>query len=381
MQAGSNGHAQPLRDLATMLVSRPDEAMLALGASGERLVAGFRAALAALLLTMPLASALSGASLGRVSLLFAAALLLNVAAQVLLAFARQPRRHRSLPFASSIFDVTAVTLVLLALGQGDWPAALNNVVAWCGYLLAIVLTALRNDGRVTLATGLLAIVQYGMLVATALAFSGSPEDLLSADHGAVQGTGQALRLAVLAVFTLATATVVLQMRRVVALSASDGLTGLPNRNWLVHQAPRWLDGAARGESATLALVDLDGFRRVNEEAGQAGGDRALREVAALFAAQLGPGEHLVRLGGEEFVLLLRKPMGTAWEHLEALRRTLADRGFIPERGGERMPLTFSSGLASCPRDGGNLSGLLRRADQRLQQAKASGRNRVVARDH
>ena len=97
---------------------------------------------------------------------------------------------------------------------------------------------------------------------------------------------------------------------------------------------------ASGDSATLALVDLDGFRRVNEEAGQPGGDRALREVAALFAAQLGPGEHLVRLGGEEFVLLLRKPMGTAWEHMEALRRTLAGRGFIAERGGERLPLTF-----------------------------------------
>ena len=171
------------------------------------------------------------------------------------------------------------------------------------------------------------------------------------------------------------------MLRLVELSSTDGLTGLPNRNWLMYQAPRWLDGVASGDSATLALVDLDGFRRINEEAGQPGGDRALREVAALFAAQLGPGEHLVRLGGEEFVLLLRKPMGTAWEHLESLRRTLAERGFIPERGGARMPLTFSAGLADCPRDGGHLSGLLRRADARLQHAKATGRNRVVARDH
>ena len=381
MQAGSIGSAQPLRDLAGMLVTRPDEAMLALGAVGERQVAGLRALLAALLLSMPLASALSGAPLRRVLLLFAAALLLNTAAQALLAFSRRSRRHPWLPFASSSWDVTATTLVLVALGLGDWPAALNNVVAFCGYLLAIVLTALRNDGRVTLATGVLAIAQYGLLSMAALSLAGSPEELLSADHGAVQTGGQALRLAVLAVFTIATATLVLQMRRLVELSATDGLTGLPNRNWLVHQAPRWLDGVARGDSATLALVDLDGFRRVNEEAGQPGGDRALREVAALFAAQLGPGEHLVRLGGEEFVLLLRKPMGTAWEHVEALRRTLAGRGFIAERGGERLPLTFSSGLASCPRDGGNLSGLLRRADQRLQQAKASGRNRVVARDH
>ena len=193
MQAGSIGSAQPLRDLAGMLVSRPDEAMLALGAGGERQVAGLRALLAALLLSMPLASALSGAPLRRVLLLFAAALLLNTAAQALLAFSRRSRRHPWLPFASSSWDVTATTLVLVALGLGDWPAALNNVVAFCGYLLAIVLTALRNDGRVTLATGVLAIAQYGLLSMAALSLAGSPEELLSADHGAVQTGGQALR--------------------------------------------------------------------------------------------------------------------------------------------------------------------------------------------
>lgn len=381
MHAGPFGEPQPLRGLMATLLSRPDEAMLTLGATGERLVAGLRALLAALLLVLPLASAMDGAPLRRVLLLFAVVLLLNTAAQLLLALSRQPRRHRWLPFASSAWDVTATTLVLVALGLGEWPAALNNVVAWCGYLLAIVLAALRSDGRVMLATGLLAIVQYAALAAIAISIADSPEDLLSADHGAVDAGGQALRLVVLAVFTIATATLVQLVSRVVALSATDSLTGLPNRNWLLHQAPRWLDGVGPGDSATLALVDLDGFRRINEEAGLPGGDRALREVAATFSAQLGPGEHLVRLGGEEFVLLLRKPMGTAWEHLEALRRTLAERGFIPERGGDRMPLTFSAGLASCPSDGGNLSGLLRRADLRLQQAKTSGRNRVVARDH
>lgn len=381
MQAGPSGEAQPLRGLAATLLSRPDEAMLALGATGERLVAGLRALLAALLLAMPLATALGGTPLRRVLLLFAVVLLLNTAAQLLLAFSRQPRRHRWLPFASSAWDVTATTLVLVALGYGEWPAALNNSVAWCGYLLAIVLAAMRNDGRVVLATGVLALAQYATLAILAIAGAASPEDLLSADHGAVRPSGQALRLVVLGVFTIATAALVQRMLRLVELSATDGLTGLPNRNWLLHQAPRWLDGVASGDSATLALVDLDGFRRINEEAGNPGGDRALREVAALFAAQLGPGEHLVRLAGEEFVLLLRKPMGTAWEHVETLRRTLAERGFIPERGGERMPLTFTAGLASCPSDGGSLSGLLRRADLRLKQGKTAGHNRVVARDH
>lgn len=381
MQAGQTGEVRPLRGFATMLLSRPDEVMLALGADGERLVARLRAILAALLLLAPVAGALGGVPIRRVLLVLLVVLALNLFAQLWLALAKRPRQYRWLPFASSTWDVTATTLVLLALGVGEWPAALNNVVAWCGYPLAIVLAGLRSDGRVALATGLLAMLQYALLVAVAMAGADSPEQLVSADHGAVSGVDQAQRLLVLALFTAVTATIVHRMLRLVELSGTDGLTGLPNRNWLVHQVPRWLDGVEDGASATLALVDLDHFRHVNEEAGHASGDKALREVATLLAESLEHGEHLVRLGGEEFVMLLRKPLGTAWEHVDALRRELATRGFVGERGGDRIPLTFSAGLASCPHDAGNLSGLLRRADLRLQSAKSEGRNRVVARGH
>lgn len=381
MQAGDIGEVRPLRGFAATLLSRPDEVMLALGASGELLVARLRAFLAAVLLLAPVVGVLGGAPIRRVLLVLAAVLALNLFAQLWLALARRPRQYPWLPFASSAWDVTATTLVLLALGIGEWPAALNNVVAWCGYPLAIVLAGLRSDGRVTVATGVLAVVQYALLVAFAIVAAESPEQLLSADHGAVSVVDQVQRLVVLALFTVVTATIVQRMLRLVELSGTDGLTGLPNRNWLVHQVPRWLDGVEDGASATLALVDLDRFRHVNEEAGHPAGDKALREVAHLLAESLEHGEHLVRLGGEEFVLLLRKPLGTAWEHVDALRRDLAARGFIAERGGDRLPLTFSAGLASCPHDAGNLSGLLRRADLRLQTAKAEGRNRVVARGH
>ena len=380
MQARQTGDLRPLRGVAASLLSRPDEVMLALGASGERLVARLRALLAALLLLMPVAGALAGDPLDRVLLVLATVLVLNLSAQLWLALARRPRQHPWLPFASSAWDVTATTLVLVALGLGEWPSALNNTVAWCGYPLAIVLAGLRSDGRVAIATGALAIVQYALLVALAFALAASPEHLLSADHGAVRGGAQAQRLLVLVLFTVVTATIVQRMLRLVEATGTDGLTGLPNRNWLVHQVPRWLDAIEPGASATLALLDLDHFRRVNEEAGHPAGDRALRDVAALLGEHLGHGEHLVRLGGEEFVLLLRRPMGTAWEHVDALRRALVARGFVAERGGEPLPMSFSAGLATCPHDAGNLPGLLRRADLRLKQAKAEGRNRVVARD-
>ena len=380
MQPGQEEEGRPLRGFAATLLSRPDEVMLAQGASGERLVARLRALIAALLLLMPLASALAGDPLRHVAAVLAVVLVLNLFAQFWLLLARQPRRYPWLPFASSAWDVTATTLVLLALGVGDWPAALNNTVAWCGYPLAIVLASLRSDARVAIATGLLAVLQYAALAGSVILAADSPEQLLSAEHGAIGVVGQGQRLLVLGLFTLVTATVVQRMLQLVELSGTDGLTGLPNRNWLVHQVPRWLDGIDPGGSATLALLDLDHFRHVNEEAGHAAGDRALREVAASLAGSLGRDEHLVRLGGEEFVLLLRKPLGTAWEHVDALRRALEARGFVAERGGDRLPLTLSGGLASCPHDAGNLSGLLRRADLRLLRAKAEGGNRVVARD-
>ena len=93
-----------------------------------------------------------------------------------------------------------------------------------------------------------------------------------------------------------------------------------------------------------------------------------------------PGENLVRIGGQEFVLLMRKPIGSAWERVDHLRRQLLQRPFELERGGEPFRLSLSAGIATYPQEGVDLSRLLRRADQRLQEAKREGRNRVVARD-
>ena len=91
-------------------------------------------------------------------------------------------------------------------------------------------------------------------------------------------------------------------------------------------------------------------------------------------------EHLARIGGQEFVVLLASPIGSAWERLDRMRRSLAERPFLGGRGSDPQRLTFSAGLASWPQDGAATSQLLRSADRRLQQAKQAGRNRVVARD-
>ncbi|CAA9327601.1 MAG: hypothetical protein AVDCRST_MAG71-1598 [uncultured Lysobacter sp.] len=370
----------PISEAIDSLFSRPDEVMQEVGASGELLIARLRAAIAALLLLLPLVNVLGGGTLRETLIGLAGAVLINLFAQVWLPLARRARRFRWLPFATSAFDVTATSLLLVVLASDEIAAGLNSMVVWCGYLLAIVLTALRGDGRTTLLAGALAVLQYGALVIGALLLA-PPEQLISSDYGLVTWASQLQRLLLIGVVTLVTAVLVYRMQRLVEMSGVDGLTRLPNRTWLLHRMPRLFDAAREdSNSLTLALINLDHFKRINDDAGHHVGDRALRHVVTVLRESAGPGEWLVRLGGEEFVLVMLKPIGTAWERVDALRRILASRPFEAERGADATRVTFSAGLAAYPQEGADLSGLLGRADQRLQQAKREGRNRVIARD-
>jgi len=373
--------SRSFQEIVAALLSRPDEIMLGVGASGELQVARLRVVIAAALLLVPLANALTGASIDETLTTLGAAVLMNAFALVWLALSRRPRRYRWLSLATSAFDVTAVSLVLLVLTLDELPAGLNSLIAWSGYLLAIVLTSLRSDGRITVATGALALLQYGLLVLFAMTFASSPEQLISSDYGAVNADTQVQRMLLLAIATVVAAMLVYRMQSLVEMSGTDGLTRLPNRSWLLHRMPRLLDAArVDGGSLTLALIDLDHFKHINDEIGHRAGDRALRHVVAMLQQHAEPGEWLVRLGGEEFVMVLRRPIGTAWERVEMIRRLVAERPFEPERNSDPIPLTFSAGLASFPLEGADLSHLLRRANDRLQQAKREGRNRVIARD-
>ena len=367
------------RVLATLL-GRPDEVMLELGAGGELLVAKVRALLSLLVLALPLLVGLLGpANTNEVLVGLGAAVFVNVMAQIWLALARDPRRRGWLPYATGTYDITTTSGVLVLLALGDPAAGLNSMIVWCFYLLAIALTAVRNDGRLTLYVGSLAIVQYAVLIGVVLALA--PRPLLSIDYGTVTLAAQVERLVLLLIMTLLTCTIVYRMQRLIELSGRDGLTGLPNRAWLLQRLPRMFESARRdGCSLTLALVDLDHFKRVYEEIGHLGGDRAIRHVAGHLGAMLGEDEHLARIGGQEFVLVLRCPIGSAWERIDHTRRTLAERPFHSERGIDPIALSFCAGLAAFPLDGGDASALLGSADRRLQEAKRAGRNRVIARD-
>ena len=368
----------PLKRVLATLFGRPDEVMLELGAGGELLVAKVRALLSLLVLVLPLAAALGGAATNRTLVGLGAAVLVNVMAQVWLALARNPRRHHWLPYATGAWDITAITGVLAMRSLHEPAAALDSWVVWCFYLFAIALTALRSDGRLTAFVGGLALVQYALFAWIVLALTASMTP-------AIDGNGPSLvaqcgRLLLLAMMTLLTSTIVYRMQRLIELSGRDGLTGVPNRAWLLQRLPRMFEAARRdGRTVTIGLVDVDHFRRVYEEIGHIGGDRAIRHIAEHLRGMLEEDEHLARIGGQEFVLVLLCPVGSAWERIDRSRRSLAAQPFHVERA-EPVTLAFSAGLAAFPQDGASASALLGSADRRLQEAKRTGRNRVIARD-
>ena len=372
------------RDLLRTLLSRPDEVMLDLGAGGELLVARIRALLSALSLLLAPVALIGNQGAGKLTELMiglGATVFINICAQIWLALARNRRRHSWLPYATTTYDVTATTLVLALLQLSDPVAPFNSIIVWVFYLISISMTALRNDGRLTLYAGGMAMLQYSLLVGVLLAQAESPEQLVSVDYGSVSVGAQIERVVLMLLMTVLTATVVYRMQRLIESSGSDGLTGLPNRSWLVQRMPRILEAAREdNQSLTVALLDLDRFKRINDQYGHLTGDRAIRHVVGSMREILRDRERLVRIGGQEFVLLLYCPIGNAWERLDRLRQLMAERPFVPERGSDPLPITFSGGLSTYPSDGNNVSTLLRSADRRLQVAKHEGSNRVVARD-
>jgi diguanylate cyclase (GGDEF)-like protein len=370
-----------LREFWQQLRAPPDALMLELGAGGELLVAKLRAALSLALLLLPLVNIVTGEYMPTEGIAGMFGVILAVAAsQVLLMLARQQRRFRWLPWVTTSYDVSLTTFVLVLLAPSSLAASLNSMVVWAFYLVAVCMTALRNDGRLTLYAGALAMLQYAALAAAVFALAQTPEQLASVDYGTARLSNVLQRVLLIAIVTAIVAAVVYRMQRLVELSGTDGLTGLPNRTLLVHHFPALLDGAREhGGSLALGLINLDYFRRINDEAGHATGDRALRHAVGVLREGLEAGDLLVRLGGEEFVLLMPLPTGRAWERLEALRRDLATRPFVADAGADPLRITFSAGLACWPQDGADLSQMMRRADLRLSRAKQEGRNRVVVR--
>lgn len=161
----------------------------------------------------------------------------------------------------------------------------------------------------------------------------------------------------------------LQVRRLARLAQIDPLTGLLNRRALDAAIPD-RSGAA---SLSVALIDIDHFKSINDQHGHAAGDDALRALARELTAAIRTDDHLLRLGGEEFLLVLPN---ASLEDVRLVAEELRKRvRQLVRVAGE--PLTISIGVTARV-EGEARDLLLARADAALYRAKALGRDRVVA---
>jgi diguanylate cyclase (GGDEF)-like protein/PAS domain S-box-containing protein len=159
------------------------------------------------------------------------------------------------------------------------------------------------------------------------------------------------------------------------LAYHDPLTGLPNRRLLDDRLKQALYAAQRRERRlALILIDLDGFKRVNDSLGHRAGDAVLREVAERLAGCVRKADTLARQGGDEFAVVLSDVQSEADCHVVAdkILRALKE-DFRVE--GQSFSIGASMGISLFPADGGDGDALLRNADAAMYRAKQLGRNR------
>jgi len=158
----------------------------------------------------------------------------------------------------------------------------------------------------------------------------------------------------------------------------DGLTGVCNHRHFRTLLARETERARQlSQSLALVMVDVDHFKRVNDDHGHPVGDAVLRHVAGLLARRVRRSDVVSRYGGEEFAILLPGSDAAAAARLaEELRAGLASGSGHDGDSPSPVPVTASFGVASIPADAATETELVEAADRALYRAKRSGRNRV-----
>lgn len=184
-----------------------------------------------------------------------------------------------------------------------------------------------------------------------------------------------LALRLHAVHEMAARTAV-ERDRALSLAATDALTGLPNRRGLEEALARALaKGVGEEQRCAIFLIDLDGFKAVNDLHGHDAGDELLIAVGRRLREQLRAGDVVARLGGDEFVVLAPGlPSAAQAEQLGASLLRAFERDF--EVQDQSLPLGATIGYAFAPHDGHDAATLLQRADAAMYAGKRSGKQRL-----
>ncbi|MGQ9779947.1 MAG: GGDEF domain-containing protein [Bacillota bacterium] len=159
------------------------------------------------------------------------------------------------------------------------------------------------------------------------------------------------------------------------MATHDALTGLANRHFFQEKLKEEMTTADESRPLAAVIMDLDHFKRINDEYGHEAGDEVLRFAARLLAEEIGEGATVARYGGEEFVFLLPgRASAEAVAIAETVRQRLKETPCRWE--GQEIRITASFGVAVYPEQAHDRRSLLRLADRALYEAKRE-RDKVV----
>jgi diguanylate cyclase (GGDEF)-like protein len=283
----------------------------------------------------------------------------------------------TLPHAMVSTLITVAGYVLIGPQRG-------NVVLLMGQTIALSMFRLQPRETMFLGgwtVGWLSLAQIGLVLGGAPGFAGAR----ALGHFIVCSAGL-LALAVVCMWISAIRVRIVRqaqelratLARAQELATTDMLTGLLNRRSMVEQLESALLRAERsGRPLSVALIDIDHFKRVNDVHGHRCGDEVLRGFAALAQADLRQVDKLARWGGEEFLLLMpHVEQGQAWVALDRLRQGMA---MHPMGAQGSLSVTISAGVAQW-HPGESMAVWLERADKAMYAAKQQGRNRCLVAD-
>ena len=165
------------------------------------------------------------------------------------------------------------------------------------------------------------------------------------------------------------------------MAVTDALTGLHNRRYMAGQLQALMSRAGHGGDPVAVLVlDIDHFKLVNDGFGHDAGDEVLREFAVRLATNVRAIDLPCRLGGEEFVVVMPgASLEDAAQVADRIRRDVGTQPFPIMAGAEALTVTVSVGVAASTGAADTPDSLLKRADEGVYEAKARGRNQVIAR--
>jgi diguanylate cyclase (GGDEF)-like protein len=277
----------------------------------------------------------------------------------------------------AVLSVSDSRSTLLAYrGPGDRPETTGGVDALVVAALADGKIILRRelDGEQDRYLSLMLPLAHNLAIVP-LHAEGGPLGVMVLEHGARRGRIErrvvlmVQQLAAHGALALRNAFLLQQVQR---LAETDPLTGIANRRTFHGVLERELARAARsGEQVTLAMIDIDHFKRLNDEHGHQIGDDVLKGVADALASACRSFDTPTRYGGEEFAVIL--PSCTSKESLIAAERL---RSAIAGAGVE-VPVTVSAGVATFPTHAADPNALIKAADEALYESKHAGRDRVT----